>query len=290
MIKNKNLSAASGLILGSILIGWGFVYPRIASALPLGQPIAPKPSATHSAAKNDDKSNTPERSLSAVELLRRNSTVQVITPDLHGSGVIIAAPADGYWVVTNRHVVAGAEFACVATFSGARYPGVVRLPSSPNIDLAFVWFPLAVHPFPVATLALDSPKDAIDNVISNGFAYPGNQYTESSGLTIPLLDRTIESGYRLVYSNVVTKGMSGGGVFSSDGLLIGINAIHSDPLWPVNWLDSSGKPLSPALMAKLDAASVGIASDLIAREFATHSSPAAGKVDPGICSKVDSSK
>jgi hypothetical protein len=61
--------------------------------------------------------------------------------------------------------------------------------------------------------------------------------------------------------------MSGGGIFTEDGKLIGLNAIHSDPLWSSDWFEATGTRLNDDVSRKLDSVSVGISSQLIRSEL-----------------------
>ena len=60
--------------------------------------------------------------------------------------------------------------------------------------------------------------------------------------------------------------MSGGGIFQ-DGVLIGINGAHSDPLWAGNWSYLNGQPVPNTIDQKLDLLSLGIPSDTIAQQL-----------------------
>lgn len=56
--------------------------------------------------------------------------------------------------------------------------------------------------------------------------------------------------------------MSGGGLVAGREL-IGNNGAHAHPLWPGQWNDASGKPVSAALNEKLELVSLGLSAATI---------------------------
>lgn len=198
---------------------------------------------------------------------RQALTVRVMTNDQNGSGVIIHTDQSGTWIVTNRHVVGASKTACIVTASDRYYEAAIYSRRETTNDLAFALIPGSGLNLSAAVLVTEKHKDPIVAVTATGYSAPEYRYTESIGLTLPLLQRPVQGGYGLAYSSQVNKGMSGGGVFNQKGELIGINANHSDPLWSSAWFDGQGKALDKELSEKLDAASVGLASNLISAEF-----------------------
>lgn len=213
-------------------------------------------------------SNQLSRPLQAADTQQRRAlTVRVMADDQNGSGVLIHADQNGTWLVTNRHVVGTSKTACIVTASNHYHEAAIYSRREGSNDLAFGLIPGSGLDLPTAILASKRYKDLIVNVTATGYSAPDYRYTESIGLTLPLLEKPVHGGYGLVYSSQINKGMSGGGVFNQMGELIGINANHSDPLWSSAWLDGQGKALDKELSEKLDAASVGLTSNLIAAEF-----------------------
>jgi len=190
-----------------------------------------------------------------------------------GSGVVIAEAQEGYWIATNRHVVADQKVACVMV-GGIISPAAV-LPAESvkpqaNEDLALLWLPSVKNP---ALMVADQsgpiePPGQIPLVVATGYPSPLKQepkepdYTEEYGLLIPLLKQPLQGGFALAYTSVVEKGMSGGGVFQGRRLM-GINGAHSHPLWPGQWKDQSSKPVSVNLNQKLEQVSLGIPLETI---------------------------
>ena len=245
------------------------------AASALAAPPQPKPASTaqpqppRPAAPAAGASPAPASRLSAAQhrqavtaLLRDPSGTQL------GSAVIVAAARGGHWLVSNRHVVQDQRLVCVQPTNRPAAGAVVLPEPQPRreggLDLALLWLPLSGQPLPVATLASRSPEaSALPLVVASGYPTPlkarleAVPYREAAGLLLPLLSGPLEGGFDLAYSAEVEKGMSGGGLFA--GLeLIGINGAHAQPLWPGQWNDASGKPVSAALNAKLELVSLGL--------------------------------
>ena len=213
------------------------------------------------------------------QALRQSATVLLRQPggEQLGSAVIVAKAKAGYWLVTNRHVVRGLSDVCVVTSDRkaftARVLGAPANSRRPELDLAFVWLPandqllIVTPPKP-----FDSKADPIPLVIATGYpvsdlpSQDGPIYSEKEGLLLPLLDRPLQGGFQLSYTGSITPGMSGGGIFR-DGVLIGINGAHSDPLWAGNWSYLNGQPVPNTIDQKLDLLSLGIPSDTIAQQL-----------------------
>lgn len=190
-----------------------------------------------------------------------------------GSAVIVAAAQGGHWLVSNRHVVQDQRLVCVQPTNRPAAGALVLPDPQPRreggLDLALLWLPLSGQLLPVATLATRSPEaSALPLVVASGYPTPLKSrleavpYREAAGLLLPLLRGPLEGGFDLAYGAEVEKGMSGGGLFAGSEL-IGINGAHAQPLWPGQWNDASGKPVSAALNAKLELVSLGLSAAAI---------------------------
>ncbi|MCP9784538.1 trypsin-like peptidase domain-containing protein [Cyanobium sp. WKJ7-Wakatipu] len=198
------------------------------------------------------------------KISRASITVQVINGDQKGSGVIIRDKQKKLWIVTNRHVVGESLNVCVLFSDGNILPGIVFRPRRAENDIAFISYAQVNANTSYADPDLLFDTESVSLVLATGYAASTNTYLETSGVTIPMLrGNVLESGYSLTYSNQVEKGMSGGGIFSDDGQIIGINALHSEPLWIGDWYDSRGMKVKASLGKKLDTVSVGIAIQTI---------------------------
>lgn len=140
-----------------------------------------------------------------------------------GSGVIYSK--DGL-IVTNNHVVAGAQEIVVSLSNGKTYTGKV-LGTDPTTDLAVVKIQ-ADEDLPIAefgdsdTLMVGEPAIAIGNPL--GMEFRG---TVTAGV-ISALNRTIDLGeqrFRLIQTDAaINPGNSGGALANADGQVIGINS------------------------------------------------------------------
>lgn len=195
-------------------------------------------------------------------------TVQVINGEQKGSGIVIRDKGKRLWIATNRHVVGDSKNVCIVLSNGKSIPGSVFYVDGSPYDLAFV---------SVAGLSPNSAYASPDHgfnttsvnaIVATGYRAETDSYVETLGVTVPILEgRLLQSGYSLTYSNQVEKGMSGGGIFTEDGLLIGMNALHSDPLWSGDWYDLKKRKIDGSLSRKLDSVSVGLSIQTVYLEL-----------------------
>lgn len=190
---------------------------------------------------------------------RISLTVQIINGDQKGSGIIIRDRSRRSWIATNRHVVGNSQQVCVRLWGGAILPGRVVQSRGPSPDIAFVSIYQIKEFEAYSEPDTHTDLNSIIPVVATGYNAETDEYLETTGVTIPILrNEILESGYSVTYSSQIEKGMSGGGIFSDKGQVLGINGLHGDPLWQGSWYDSKGKMLSESLGKKLDAVSVGI--------------------------------
>lgn len=214
----------------------------------------------------------------AVSALIRGETGQEI-----GSGVIVKKEAGGYWIATNRHVVDSQDghHLCVITHDQRERPAFWNHKHfsqiSKDTDLALLWMPVSDSSSPIMTASLLPSKIVVKTfpaIIATGYRAPTlekdlrrSTYSELGGLLLPLEQQSLAGNYDLTYTALVEKGMSGGGVFILDKL-IGINAVHPNPLWPGEWKLKSGQTASREINEKLSHLSLGISSEKILESLA----------------------
>lgn len=231
----------------------------------------------------EEKAAAPNESAKRLELtvlLREEGGEQL------GSGVLVSLASSGAWVATNRHVIANQERVCVET-ANRRSAAAFVLPQSKErgsgqIDIALIWLPADERNITPATLIEEEPytPQSLPLVVATGFPTPLNptvdspQYSEQTGLLVPLLSSPIQDGLDLTYTADVKKGMSGGGVFLGSDL-IGINSAHRDPLWPGQWRDGRGRVVDEKLNKKLDLVSLGISAKEIKKALIYAKQPSA---------------
>jgi len=154
--------------------------------------------------------------------VRDNFDQKILVEKGVGSGVIF--DANGY-IVTNNHVVAGAQEIVVSLTDGRTLPGKV-IGTDPATDLAVV--KVDASGLPVAmlgdsdSLLVGEPAIAIGNPL--GLEFSGSVTVG----VISALNRTIELGdrkFKLLQTDAaINPGNSGGALVNADGQVIGINS------------------------------------------------------------------
>lgn len=215
--------------------------------------------------------------LTSITTLARQTTVRLLTNGASGSGVIIQRQGQTYTVLTGWHVVAFSDAHSdpygnrpILLTPDGRHHGLLRSPRQlGNTDLAIVQFasPLTYRIAPIKT----DPIYIGETVYAAGFPmYQDQSLTPtfdqgiqglrvSQGMISLLPTKSLPQGYRLGYSNDVVIGMSGGPIFNSQGLLVGINGRrkHSDPGFGVYAFEDGSEP-DPILLEQMLQASWGI--------------------------------
>jgi tetratricopeptide (TPR) repeat protein len=191
--------------------------------------------------------------LAKLESNAKQVTVSIDSVGSHGSGVIVSRQGSTYTVLTAYHVVA-----CASDSSGCQYTVMTHdgqqysvVPSSiirrEGVDLAVVQFNSNTT-YPRATLANYNPQNQ-DYVFVAGHPQRKDQWLWSGGrvyekeqgvftITKTSLSEkaslppgqqitaqavSFDGGYELVYTSITYGGMSGEGVFDSQGRMIGIH-------------------------------------------------------------------
>jgi serine protease Do len=139
-----------------------------------------------------------------------------------GSGVIINAEGD---VVTNQHVVEGADRIIVTLQSGQKFDGKL-VGADRSTDIAVVR--IKGDHLPVATLG--TAKSLVPGQIAVAIGSPlGLRFTVTQGI-VSALGRPVRAGDR-VYENLIqtdcaiNPGNSGGALVDREGRVIGINTL-----------------------------------------------------------------
>ncbi len=174
-----------------------------------------------------------------IEAIARAVTVEIrlLQAETVGSGIIVERQGDLYTLVTNRHVVCGQTRKCKTPPAGETY--TVKLGDGQKyqvsaksvkllgdgLDLAIVQF-RSDRGYPVAIVAEPGSLKVEDAVYTSG--YPAEQpgFSFNAGLAIAVVDKRLtedRGGYTVIYDAQTQPGMSGGGVFNQDGLLVAIH-------------------------------------------------------------------
>ena len=169
------------------------------------------------------------QSLSSQQINLRAKQVTVrIDGDKFGSGIIIASSDNTYTILTNWHVVKDLGNYLIQTVDGREHE--VRsntIKQLSNVDLAILQF-TSQQNYQVAEIGNSNNLIEGQNIYFAG--YPGELRTERdrfyrffSANIVGLLATPNANGYSLIYDGGAFPGMSGGPIFNSQGLLIGIH-------------------------------------------------------------------
>ena len=133
----------------------------------------------------------------------------------HGSGFVV----DGGVVVTNHHVIAGATSARLRFADGRVFDTVHVLYDDPVNDLALLGIDSGDIGAPAIAIAAEAAAVG-DNVVVIGSPL-GLDYTLSSGLVAARREQ--EGTHLLQIDATIAPGSSGGPVFDSHGVLVGVS-------------------------------------------------------------------
>jgi len=173
------------------------------------------------AADSDEgnQSNQSENSVVAVVEAVQPATVRVLTNQGSGSGVIISQ--EGY-IVTNNHVVEGAQQIAVDYVRGERIPATL-IGRAPEFDLAVLKVDEAVPA--VAEWGDSSELPLGDQVIAIGSPLGQYQNTVTVGI-LSGANRTLSDIPGLLQTDAaINPGNSGGPLINRDAEIIGINTL-----------------------------------------------------------------
>ncbi len=196
-----------------------------------------------------------------LDLIAAKITVKVLGADFLGSGIILQHRGDRYTVLTNQHVLrAGEKPYRIQAPDGKIYQAQIRLKAtSQPYDLALLEFIAPNHTnYQTANIGNSVNLQVGEPIFAAGFPYESVRldltphapmltgFTLNRGRIAIVLDKSLEEGYQIGYTNDVKKGMSGGPLLNSKGEVVGINGKHAYPLWdaPDFYADGS-QPCSP---------------------------------------------
>jgi tetratricopeptide (TPR) repeat protein/S1-C subfamily serine protease len=181
----------------------------------------------------------PEETL---EQIAQRATVRIFTGQNKGSGTIISKRDNTYLILTNSHVVRGAQSIQVQTFDAQTYQArVVPNAFASQQDLALLEI-TSSKSYSVPEIAGFSPRIESDT-LSAGYNARSGKFQTSEGKVQQLPDQPLKEGYQLGYSGTVVQGMSGGPVFDgADYKLIGINGRTAFPVVSSYVYEDGSKP------------------------------------------------
>lgn len=186
-------------------------------------------------------------SVEQLQQLTKKITVKISAKELLGSGTLLRRQGQIYTVITNAHVLRAAKPPYqIQTPDGRVYQAsVLQVVEFKKDDLAVLQFRSPDIVYTVATVKETSSLQVGDEVFVGGFTsnltsqklsnqaekVVKNSFVFTSGQISLLLDKSLEGGYQIGYTNDVRKGMSGAPLLNIHGEVVGINSLHKDPLW-----------------------------------------------------------
>lgn len=186
-------------------------------------------------------------SVEQLQQLTKSITVKISAKELLGSATLLRRQGQIYTVITNAHVLRAAKPPYqIQTPDGRVYQAsVLQVVEFKKDDLAVLQFRSLDIVYPVANVKEASTLRIGDEVFVGGFTSNltaqklnnqaekavKNSFVFTSGKISLLLDKALEGGYQIGYTNDVRKGMSGAPLLNIHGEVVGINSWHKEPLW-----------------------------------------------------------
>lgn len=145
-----------------------------------------------------------------------------------GSGSILEYQDGNYTVLTNWHVMKNQGSYTVQTIDGRKHQVIASsIKQLPGVDLAIFQFSSDQN---YQTAELGDSGSLSEGQIVYFAGYPGELRREDNRYyrfftanIVGILPKSTANGYSLIYSGEAFPGMSGGPVFSRDGVMIGIH-------------------------------------------------------------------
>ncbi len=188
-----------------------------------------------------------------------------------GSGILINREGSIYTVVTNAHVLTPEDSPYqIQTADGRIFKthltkNVKKLPNTSfkGEDLAILQFYNSSKSYRVASLESGKRVNVGSRVFAAGFPFtPEGErdigFVLKSGRISWVLDKALEGGYRIGYTNDIQKGMSGGPLLNQAGNVVAINGMHANPLWGEPYVYQDGTEPAAKLRKRMTQYSWGI--------------------------------
>ncbi|MCC5634575.1 serine protease [Nostoc sp. CHAB 5844] len=215
---------------------------------------------------NDKHTQSFALSSKQIQIIAKTVTVKVLSQEFIGSGTLIARNGQIYTVMTNAHVLRAASSPYkIQTPDGQIYKATVsKTRQLENDDLAVLQFYSQDAEYPVATLGKSSQLQIKEKVFVGGFIQnpniqeKQNQFILTEGQVSLLLDKALEGGYQIAYTNDVRKGMSGAPLLNVRGEVVGINGWRKDPVWQSLEFYQDGTQPSKTLQDMINQSSMAV--------------------------------
>jgi serine protease Do len=213
--------------------------PQISPQPSSSQPTSPQSSSPQSSSPRPTKPKPAAIKPETERFLRlrsRSITVKVLADQTWGSGVLIQRQGQRYLVLTNAHVSQAGKKLQVQTVDGRLYSAKVYPQANfQGKDLALLEFESSSS-YTIASLGRAADLKSGSMVFASGFPLQPqgaerDGFFFTQGQVSMVTPKSFEGGYRIGYLNPVVKGMSGGPVLNSNGVLVAVNGMHAYPLW-----------------------------------------------------------
>lgn len=196
-----------------------------------------------------------------------------------GTGFLIENHDGIYSVVTNAHVLRAGELPYYLQTQDRQTHTATPITRSRfrQNDLALLQF-RSPHNYAVAKLSAAFELTKGQDVFVAGYIEenyesrsPVTDKKELPGLVFNrgkislVLNKPLEGGYRIGYTNELKKGMSGGPLFNRLGEVVGINGKHAYPLWNAPSIYQDGSQVRPKLSQAIDRYSWAIPIETLLR-------------------------
>ncbi|MEG3880173.1 serine protease [Microcoleus sp. herbarium7] len=193
--------------------------------------------------------------------------------DILGSGILIRKQSNVYTVVTNEHVLIGGDPPySIETPDGKIHPAVkIQTNSLKGNDLGLLQFRSDNTDYAIASFG---PAPTVrQQVFAAGFPFaettsnPATSAFDKEGFVFKtgqislVLDKPLQRGYRIGYTNDLEKGMSGGPLLNRRGQVVAVNGIHAEPILDTAYVFQDGSQPSASLREQMRRYSWGIPID-----------------------------
>ena len=206
-----------------------------------------------------------ELSQRQVQQISEAITVKILGKNFLGSGTLLRHKENVYTVITNAHVLRTSEPPYqIQTSDGRIYQAtVVKDVDWDENDLGLLQFRGADVVYKVGKLGDSSSLAIEDKVFVGGFTSKAedsekNSFMFTSGEVSLVLNKALDAGYQIGYTNNIHKGMSGAPLLNHRGEVVGINGRHKFPLWDATELYKDGSQVCKPLQELITSSSLAV--------------------------------
>ncbi|BAZ59370.1 tetratricopeptide repeat protein [Calothrix sp. NIES-4105] len=198
-----------------------------------------------------------EYSQAQLQTLANQITVKVTGDNNGGSGTLLAKNGNTYLVLTNSHVVKGANSITLQTSDGKTYPATIEPQANFNkYDLTLLKF--ETNQNYCVTQIEDSLPSLNKSVIAAGFSSEQGKIVYRAGKIEQITDSLLKEGYQIGYTSDIEQGMSGGAIINPQGRIIGINGKTAYPILNTGYEYQNGRRPSDEEIQRMRKLSWGI--------------------------------